>query len=99
MPGVRSTFGTSTELLNVLRLMFSRLAAHRCPNGHYVDPTIDVAAGGDLTCPVCGAVFAPPGAEALSVNADGALPADMREMARILVDTLESIARRLLSWA
>ncbi|MET9328096.1 excinuclease ABC subunit UvrA [Tsukamurella sp. NPDC003166] len=74
VPGVRSTFGTSTELLNVLRLMFSRLAAHRCPNGHYVDPTIDVAAGLDLTCPECGAVFSPPGAEALAFNADGACP-------------------------
>lgn len=74
VPGVRSTFGTSTELLNVLRLMFSRLASHRCPNGHYLDPTIDVAIGLDLTCAVCGAVFAPPGAEALAFNSDGACP-------------------------
>ncbi|NMD54842.1 MULTISPECIES: excinuclease ABC subunit UvrA [Tsukamurella] len=74
VPGVRSTFGTSTELLNVLRLMFSRLASHRCPNGHYLDPTIDVAVGLDLTCPVCAAVFAPPGAEALAFNSDGACP-------------------------
>ncbi|MCA0156215.1 excinuclease ABC subunit UvrA [Tsukamurella sp. M9C] len=74
VPGVRSTFGTSTELLNVLRLMFSRLASHRCPNGHYLDPTIDVAAGLDLTCPQCGAVFSPPGAEALAFNSDGACP-------------------------
>ena len=74
VPGVRSTFGTSTELLNVLRLMFSRLASHRCPNGHDVDPTIDVAAGLDLTCPVCGVSFTPPGAEALAFNADGACP-------------------------
>lgn len=74
VPGVRSTFGTSTELLNVLRLMFSRLGSHRCPNGHQQVPTIDVAAGLDLRCPVCSVVFAPPGAEALSFNAGGACP-------------------------
>ncbi|GAA1076256.1 excinuclease ABC subunit UvrA [Tsukamurella strandjordii] len=74
VPGVRSTFGTSTELLNVVRLMFSRLASHRCPNGHYLAPTIDVAAGMDLTCPECGAGFTPPGAESLAFNSDGACP-------------------------
>lgn len=70
--GVRSTFGTSTELLNVLRLMFSRLASHRCPNGHRVPPTIDVAVGLDLTCPDCEATFTPPGAESLAFNSGGA---------------------------
>lgn len=74
VPGVRSTFGTSTELLNVLRLMFSRLGSHVCPNGHRLPPTIDVAANLDLTCPQCGAVFYPPGAEALAFNSDGACP-------------------------
>jgi excinuclease ABC subunit A len=74
VPGVRSTFGTSTELLNVLRVMFSRLGAHVCPNGHRLDPTIDVAANRDLTCPVCAAVFYPPGAESLAFNSDGACP-------------------------
>jgi excinuclease ABC subunit A len=74
VPGVRSTFGTSTELLNVLRVMFSRLGAHVCPNGHRLEPTIDVAANRDLTCPVCGAVFYPPGAESLAFNSDGACP-------------------------
>ncbi|RSM63907.1 excinuclease ABC subunit A [Actinoplanes sp. ATCC 53533] len=74
VPGVRSTFGTSTELLNVLRVMFSRLGAHVCPNGHRLEPTIDVAANLDLTCPVCGAVFYPPGAESLAFNSDGACP-------------------------
>lgn len=74
VPGVRSTFGTSTELLNVLRLMFSRLGSHVCPNGHRLDPTIDVAANLDLTCPVCNAVFYPPGAESLAFNSDGACP-------------------------
>ncbi|WP_461060702.1 excinuclease ABC subunit UvrA [Streptomyces pseudoechinosporeus] len=74
VPGVRSTFGTSTELLNVLRLLFSRLGAHLCPNGHRQDPTIDVAAGLDLTCPVCEVTFYPPGAESLAFNSDGACP-------------------------
>jgi len=74
VPGARSTFGTSTELLNVLRLMFSRLGEHLCPNGHRQSPTIDVAAGLDLTCPVCGVTFTPPGAEALAFNSDGACP-------------------------
>ena len=55
VPGIRSTFGTGTELLNSLRLMFSRLASHRCPNGHYVPPTLAVAAEQQLTCPTCGA--------------------------------------------
>lgn len=74
VPGVRSTFGTSTELLNVLRVMFSRLGSHQCPNGHRLDPTIDVAANRDLTCPVCGVVFSPPGAEAFAFNSDGGCP-------------------------
>ncbi|KQP67978.1 excinuclease ABC subunit A [Microbacterium sp. Leaf288] len=75
VPGVRSTFGTSTELLNVLRVMYSRLGSHLCPNGHRLSPTIDVAANKDLTCPVCGAEFSPPGAESLAFNSDGACPA------------------------
>ena len=74
VPGVRSTFGTSTELLNVLRVMFSRLGAHLCPNGHRLEPTIDVAADLELVCPVCGAVFYPPGAESFAFNSDGACP-------------------------
>ena len=72
VPGIRSTFGTGTELLNSLRLMFSRLASHRCPNGHYLAPTLAVAAGRALTCPVCGVRFFPPGAEALAFNSQGA---------------------------
>ncbi|MEH0547901.1 excinuclease ABC subunit UvrA [Streptomyces sp. B21-105] len=74
VPGVRSTFGTSTELLNVLRLLFSRLGSHLCPKGHRQDPTIDVAAGLDLTCPVCEVTFYPPGAQSLAFNSDGACP-------------------------
>ncbi len=72
VPGIRSTFGTGTELLNSLRLMFSRLASHRCPNGHYVPPTLAVAAEQQLTCPDCGARFWPPGAEELAFNSQGA---------------------------
>ena len=72
VPGIRSTFGTGTELLNSLRLMFSRLASHRCPNGHYLEPSLNVAAGLPLTCPVCGAQFFAPGAEELAFNSQGA---------------------------
>ncbi|BDR54589.1 excinuclease ABC subunit A [Bombiscardovia apis] len=72
--GMRSTFGTSTELLNVLRLMFSRLASHRCPNGHYVPPTMKVAAEIPFDCPVCGAQVKPPSAEELAFNSLGACP-------------------------
>ena len=74
IPGIRSTFGTGTELLNSLRLMFSRLAEHRCPNGHAVPPTLDVAAERPLVCPVCGVSFQPPGAEDLAFNGGGACP-------------------------
>ena len=72
IPGIRSTFGTGTELLNSLRLMFSRLASHRCPNGHYLEPTLLVAAGGELVCPVCGTHFYAPSAEELAFNSQGA---------------------------
>ncbi len=72
VPGIRSTFGTGTELLNSLRLMFSRLASHRCPNGHYLEPTLAVAAGQELVCPECGEHFFPPSAEDLAFNSQGA---------------------------
>lgn len=72
VPGIRSTFGTGTELLNSLRLMYSRLAHHRCPNGHYLEPTLLVAAGKELICPECGAHFYAPGAEELAFNSQGA---------------------------
>ncbi len=72
VPGIRSTFGTGTELLNSLRLMFSRLASHRCPNGHYCRPTLNVAAGKEIVCPECGARFLAPSAEDLSFNGGGA---------------------------
>ena len=72
VPGIRSTFGTGTELLNSLRLMFSRLSSHRCPNGHYLPPTLAVAAGQELVCPQCGAHFYAPSAEELAFNSQGA---------------------------
>ena len=73
VPGIRSTFGTGTELLNSLRLMFPRLSSHRCPNGHYVKPSIHVAAmNGELICPECGVHFYAPGAEDLAFNSTGA---------------------------
>lgn len=74
VPGIRSTFGTGTELLNSLRLMFSRLARHRCPNGHYLEPALAVAAEQPLHCPVCGAEFYAPSAEQLAFNSQGACP-------------------------
>ena len=72
VPGIRSTFGTGTELLNSLRLMYSRLASHRCPNGHDVKPSLAVAAGRELICPACGAHFYAPSAEELAFNSQGA---------------------------
>ena len=74
VPGIRSTFGTGTELLNSLRLLFSRLASHRCPNGHYLPPTLAVAAEKPLVCPACGAEFYAPSAEELAFNSRGACP-------------------------
>ena len=74
VPGIRSTFGTLSELSNSLRLMFSRLASHRCPNGHYVPPSLAVAAMQEITCPECGAKFYGPGAEDLAFNSRGACP-------------------------
>ena len=72
VPGVRSTFGTMTELLNSLRLMFSRLGSHRCPNGHICPPSIETAAMGKIVCPECGAEFEGPSAESFSFNSGGA---------------------------
>ena len=74
VPGIRSTFGTATELLNSLRLMYSRLGSHRCPNGHDLPPTADVALGKPLVCPVCGASFDGPSAESFAFNSEGACP-------------------------
>lgn len=74
IPGIRSTFGTGTELLNSLRLMYSRLASHRCPNGHYVPTTLKVAAEQEILCPECGAKVQAPSAEELAFNSQGACP-------------------------
>lgn len=75
VPGVRSTFGTMTELNNSLRLLFSRCAHHVCPHcGARVEPSLNVAAGLSLTCPACGHEFYAPGAEDLAFNSGGACP-------------------------
>lgn len=74
VPGICSTFGTLSELLNSLRLLFSRVGSHRCPNGHYCPPSFAVAAMQEITCPVCGAKFYGPGAEDLAFNSRGACP-------------------------
>lgn len=74
IPGVHSTFGTSTELLNYLRLMFSRLGCHVCPNGHVNAPTLNVAADLPITCSTCGVEFYGPSAEDLAFNSGGACP-------------------------
>ena len=74
VPGIRSTFGTSTELLNSLRLMFSRLSVYKCPNGHDIPPTLDFAAEKEVRCPVCGEIVPPIGAEDLAFNSGGACP-------------------------
>ncbi|HIR43592.1 MAG TPA: excinuclease ABC subunit UvrA [Candidatus Aphodovivens avicola] len=72
IPSVHSTFGTSTELLNYLRLLFSRVGSHVCPNGHRVPPSPNVALGLPIVCPECGAEFFGPGAEDLAFNSGGA---------------------------
>ncbi len=72
VPGIRSTFGTSTELLNSLRLMFSRLSVYKCPNGHDVPQTLDWAAEKEVHCPACGTFVPVIGAEELAFNSAGA---------------------------
>ena len=74
IPGIRSTFGTGTELLNSLRLLVSRCAHHVCPNGHVLEPSLAVATGQDLVCPVCHTQFTAPSAEELAFNSQGACP-------------------------
>ncbi len=72
VPSIRSTFGTSTELLNSLRLLFSRCSVYKCPNGHDVGPTLNVALEKEIVCPVCGEPVIPLGAEELAFNSAGA---------------------------
>src|ERR1700730_15560197 len=74
VPGPRSTVGTMSEVLNVLRLMMSRLGSHLCPNGHRVGPSV-ATQGMEVGCPVCGARFEPPSAEFFAFNSYGACPA------------------------
>lgn len=75
VPGIRSTFGTMTELLNSLRLLFSRVASHVCPHcGARNESTLNVAAGLPITCAGCGKEFHAPGAESLAFNSAGACP-------------------------
>jgi len=74
IPGIRSTFGTASELLNSLRLLFSRLGSHCCPNGHPCPPDMNVALMLPTKCPVCGEEFYGPGAEAMAFNSEGACP-------------------------
>jgi excinuclease ABC subunit A len=74
IPGPRSTVGTMSEALNVLRLMMSRLGSHLCPNGHRVDPSV-AAFAEEIICPVCGAQFEHPSAESFAFNSYGACPA------------------------
>ena len=74
VPGPRSTVGTMTEVLNVLRLMMSRLGSHLCPNGHRVQPSV-ATQDMEITCPVCGAHFEAPSAESFAFNSYGACPA------------------------
>lgn len=72
VPEIRSTFGTSTKLLNSLCLMFSRFSSHRCPNGHYIKPTLDITAEREVRCSVCSEIVHAPGAEELAFNSYGA---------------------------
>jgi len=74
IPGPRSTVGTMSEVLNVLRLMMSRLGSHLCPNGHRIEPSI-ATQGMEIVCPVCGARIEDPSAESFSFNSYGACPA------------------------
>ena len=96
VPGIRSTFGTMTELLNSLRLLFSRLASHVCPHcGARNEPTLNVAAGLPIVCANCGKEFHAPGAESLAFNSAGACPACagtgiVREVNRAALVTDES---------
>ena len=84
VPGIRSTFGTQTELLNSLRLLFSRLGEHVCPNGHRQPPTMAVAREQELVCPTCAAHFFAPGAEELAFNSQGACPACQEPVSSVL---------------
>lgn len=85
IPDVRSTVGTMTETLNLLRLIFSRIGSPVCPNGHRMEPTIDIARAmdlpndgvshmGEITCPTCHVAFNAYSAEDFAFNSYGACP-------------------------
>ena len=74
IPNIRSTFGTSTELLNSIRLLYSRCGSYFCPNGHLQEATLNVARELPLKCPQCGEEFYGLGAEEYAFNSDGACP-------------------------
>ncbi len=64
-----------SELLNGLRLLFSRAGSHVCPAcGKRCEPSLAVAAERPLVCPACGHSFFGPPAEDLSFNSGGACP-------------------------
>ena len=64
-----------TELLNSLRLMFSRLSHYPCPAcGCMVPPSLNIAAEIPLYCPRCGAQVPVLGAEQFAFNSTGACP-------------------------
>lgn len=107
VPGVRSTVGTMSESLNILRLVFSRLGSPVCPNGHQVPPTLDAAENdGYVVCPTCGVRFRAPGAEDFAFNSDGACPTcgglgEVRQLdASLLIadDTLTLRQGAVASW-
>ena len=89
VPGPRSTVGTMTEVLNVLRLMTSRLGSQLCPNGHRVEPSV-ATQDMEIVCPVCGVHFQAPSAESFSFNSYGACPAcnGLGVRSEVDVDTL-----------
>ena len=74
VPSIRSTFGTATELLNSVRLLFSRCGNYICPNGHILEASASVARDEQLECPVCHEKFNGLGAEEYAFNSSGACP-------------------------
>lgn len=54
--------------------MFSRCGSYLCPNGHRVEPSLNVAREIPIECPVCGAEFHGLSAEEYAFNSGGACP-------------------------
>ena len=74
VPSIRSTFGTATELLNSVRLLFSRCGNYICPNGHILPASANVARDEMLECPICHEKFYGLAAEEYAFNSSGACP-------------------------